>query len=94
MTLQLSKHQRNELLYIGYNQDSQCFSLGTDSGFRIYNTDPFKETFQRDFTSGGIAYVEMLFRCNILALVGGGRNPRYVTFNNNNKRANINIIDF
>ena len=33
--------------------------------------------FRREFNHAGIGMVEMLFRCNILALVGGGSAPRF-----------------
>ncbi|CAA7405975.1 unnamed protein product [Spirodela intermedia] len=73
----LSDADDTELLSVSWNQDYGCIAAGTNRGFRIYNCDPFKETFRRDLKSGGFVIVEMLFRCNILALVGSGANPQY-----------------
>ncbi|KAL6563851.1 Autophagy-related protein 18a [Orobanche gracilis] len=67
-----------KLLHVSFNQDNSCFAAGTDRGFRIYNCDPFREIFRRDFDGkGGVGAVAMLFRCNILVIVGGGDTPQY-----------------
>lgn len=66
----------NSILYISFNQDASCFALGTETGFCIYNSLPFKDSFIRNM-NGGIGIIEMLNRSNILALVGGGKNPKY-----------------
>ena len=67
-----------EILSLSFNQDGGCLAIGLTTGFMICNVYPFQEAFHRNTEgSGGIGLVEMLFRCNLLALVGGGPHPKY-----------------
>lgn len=77
MSLDLQTNPVNEILHVAFNQDFSCFACGTETGFRVYNTDPFRLTWSRDFEpGGGLGVVAMLYRTNILAFVGGGKRPR------------------
>jgi WD40 repeat protein len=66
----------NKILYSTFNQDGSRFSIGTDLGFKIFSSSPFKINFERSF-EGGIGICEMQNRSNILALVGGGKSPKF-----------------
>ena len=72
------KSEKNDMLYVSFNQDASCFAVGTQTGFRIINTVPYKNNFCRDM-NGGIGIIEMLNRSNIVALIGGGKSPRYAS---------------
>ena len=43
------QNSKNEeyMLYVNFNQDNSCFAIGTEKGFHIYNTFPYKEIFSR-----------------------------------------------
>lgn len=49
-----------------------------ESGLRIYNVEPLVEKahFEQDLM-GSIAIGEMLWRTNVIAIVGGGTRPRF-----------------
>ncbi|KAI1717253.1 WD repeat domain phosphoinositide-interacting protein 3 [Ditylenchus destructor] len=70
--------ENEEILSINFNQDCECFACGCRDGFRIFNSSPLKQI-QREYLDGSIAIAEMLFRCNYLALVGGGKKPAFPT---------------
>ena len=63
-------------LYLSFNQDSSLFCIGTNKGFRVFTSNPFKCVGKRDI-SGGIGIVEILNNTNIFALVGTEENLKF-----------------
>lgn len=75
----LVKNQASKLNGVKFNRDNSCFVLAHENGFKVFNSDPMVEWISRDFTDGGLGQVALLERTNCLALVGGGKNPKYPT---------------
>ncbi|TNN14688.1 WD repeat domain phosphoinositide-interacting protein isoform 2 [Schistosoma japonicum] len=67
------------ILFVGFNQDYGCFAVGMQNGFRIFNSDPLKQLERHEFDirdGTGVGYMEMLFRTNLLGILGGGNHSR------------------
>lgn len=69
-----SSSEDNQILYLSFNQDLSCISCGTSKGFIIYDTNPVTVRFQQHF-GHGVGIVKVMYRFNIVALVGGGKHP-------------------
>ncbi|KAL3477712.1 WD40-repeat-containing domain protein [Aspergillus californicus] len=59
-----------------FNNDNSCFSVGLDSGFCIFNANPCELKVSRDFNAG-VGVAVMLGHTNYLAIIGGGRQPKF-----------------
>lgn len=73
------------VLHLSFNQDQGCFAIAHEEGFLVYNTNPIELRVGRSFSQNGsgagtgIGHISMLHRTNYLAMVGGGKNPKFPT---------------
>ncbi|KAI1361109.1 WD40 repeat-like protein [Xylaria arbuscula] len=63
-------------LSIAFNDDSSRFAVGLDSGFCIFQASKCQVQTARVFNAG-LGLVHMMGNANFLALVGGGRSPKF-----------------
>ncbi|KAI0138325.1 WD40-repeat-containing domain protein [Pestalotiopsis sp. NC0098] len=64
------------VLSVAFNNDTSRFSIGLDTGLSVFHTSTCTPNLTRDF-NGGLALVQMMGSTNYIALVGGGRSPKY-----------------
>ncbi|KAI1819307.1 WD40 repeat-like protein [Xylaria intraflava] len=63
-------------LSVAFNNDSSRFAVGIDSGFCIFLANTCQIQTARDLNAG-LGLVQMMGNANYLALVGGGRSPKF-----------------
>ncbi|KAF3007465.1 Phosphatidylinositol 3,5-bisphosphate-binding protein [Curvularia kusanoi] len=63
-------------LSASFNAEGSCFSVALESGFRVFSSKTGDEKLARE-VGGGIGCAEMLSTTRYLALVGGGKQPKF-----------------
>ncbi|KAJ1982824.1 autophagy protein [Dimargaris verticillata] len=71
--MNLGAKSTNEILFMNFNQDYSCVSVGTCNGYKIYNCDPFGKCYSQE--DHGVGIVEMLYCTSLIAVVGSGSHP-------------------
>jgi WD40 repeat protein len=63
-------------LSASFNADKSCFSVALESGFRVFTSKSGDQKIARE-VGGGIGCAEMLGTTRYIALVGGGKQPKF-----------------
>ncbi|EMD60348.1 hypothetical protein COCSADRAFT_29589 [Bipolaris sorokiniana ND90Pr] len=64
------------VLSASFNADCSHFSVALETGFRVFSSTTCEERIARE-VGGGIGCAEMLGNKSYIALVGGGKQPKY-----------------
>ncbi|CDK27191.1 unnamed protein product [Kuraishia capsulata CBS 1993] len=66
-------NNKDSINFANFNQDFSCISVGYESGYKIFNCEPFGKCYTK--TDGSVGIVEMLFSSSLVAMVGLGEHP-------------------
>ncbi|KAF2818381.1 WD40 repeat-like protein [Ophiobolus disseminans] len=64
------------VLSVSLNADCSCFSAALENGYRVFSSKTGDEKVARE-VGGGIGCAEMLETTSYIALVGGGKQPKF-----------------
>ncbi|EAT89564.1 hypothetical protein SNOG_02833 [Parastagonospora nodorum SN15] len=64
------------VLSVSLNADNSCFSAALETGFRVFSSKTCEQMVARE-VGGGIGCAEMLGTTSYIALVGGGKQPKF-----------------
>lgn len=82
-------------LSASFNGDNSCFSVALETGFRIYSAKSCDMKVARDLGTG-IGCAEMLNTTKYIALVGGGKQPKFpqnkvIIWNDSTQTASLSL---
>jgi autophagy-related protein 18 len=72
--------------FVTFNQDFSCLAVGTRTGYRIYNCEPFGKVYEQK--EGDISIIEMLFATSLVALI---LSPRRLVITNTKVGSGVSL---
>jgi len=97
--MNFSEKPKTNLLFVNFNQDYSCLSVGTTDSFKVFNTQPKLTEVCSAQLGSGVGICEMLFTSSLVALVGAGNDnaslsPRKLHIFNTKNNSTICELNF